>query len=163
MGMLEDFFLGAPHNDMERLLDRAVGQYRIESMSDSLLDSLWETEDEELDKESKRADIAYKKAMAASLPRSSEDYERAVNDGLSFKQTGVLAAFGSHLANRVPDTREFQPRSALADRLFSGTTGRTSNPELANDLYHSVLGRGAKGAKNAARSSLGTIARIFRR
>lgn len=157
MSGFDDLFsTGNPAHD--RLLDALERRYARARITDDVTDSLWESDDEKLDREEKRLRIAsHKKALG--LPFSDEDYELATNEGLSFSQKGAVATFGKHIADRIPSPGFLQPPSArgLMETSFPKNTAATGAMDI-------LLGDGSilrKGASHVRK--LGVISKFFGR
>lgn len=160
MSIFDRFFsTGDPKTD--KILNSLQMRYEAMQLSDQVADSLWESEDEKLDREDKRLSIAQRK-RALGLPWSDDDYEKATNDGLSFTQKGALAAFGKAAADRIPAPSFLKPSTArgLMETRFPNSTVAGPLDALLSD--GSVLRKGASNASRIA-GKLKGISRYFRR
>jgi hypothetical protein len=134
---LIDQFFGIHHgSEAEDLMDQMMGRYALfevkKDLGEKLLDKATSGgaagEDEALDRALKK--------KALGLPWK-DDLEE--DDPLLGR--GVLAAFGVKASKMMPHTPSFGSSG-------SGTLAKT--PELAGELYHSILGgpHGGRGAES---------------
>lgn len=146
--MIDDLYnIFGNQKDPDDQYSRAVALFfkkkAMADLSDTVLDALYDSEDEKLDREEKRLSIAHKR-RALGLPWSGEDYELATNEGLSFTQKGAVAAFGKHIADRIPSPGFLAPPTGrgLMETRFPNTTKVGPLDALLSD--GSIIGKGAK-------------------
>jgi hypothetical protein len=102
VGIFDDLFADAD-------LKQKIEQFGVHKAGDIAVDAMWETEDERLDHENKQLD-AYIKRKSLGLPMDSQDLEDAMNDDMSFRSKGVLAAFGRKASQMIPDPSFLKPK-----------------------------------------------------
>lgn len=149
------FSTGNPETD--KLLDALERRYAAMKLTDRVTDSMFESEDEKLNREEKRLSIAEHK-RALGLPYSDDDYENATNNGLSFTQKGAVAAFGKHLSDRIPAPGLLAAPAArgLMETRFPNKPAVGALDMLLSD--GSILSKGAANVRK-----LRGIAKFFRR
>ena len=137
--------------DLEKTIHRTGWQRRfhtgqgIERAGESLTDSMFHGHDEE--DLNRKLEIAMKK-HALGIPYDEDE----LTGGKSFRNKGILAAFGIHAAGKIPNPKFLKPAakssSSLLGSLFSGIKEETT------------LGAATHGGSSSGGS---TLARILRR
>lgn len=156
--MLTDFFLDEPTTENEKLVSDALKRYfTYQSEADigkKVGDYVFGGDDRE-EGELRRRDLKLgiqQKRRALGLPQDDEDYDEAVNDGLAFKNKGVLAAFGIKASEKMPDPSFLRPK-------LGAITSHEPPSSMINSLLGSVLGVGGKKYAGIP----GTVGRFIRR
>jgi hypothetical protein len=158
MSVFETMF--EPESDQEkaqgRFIDKALSTYYKWKMADRVLDAgLDKLGGPSLDEVEKRLSIRTKK-KALGLPYDDDDYETATNEGLSFSQKGAVAAFGKHIADRVPAPDFLNPSKARG-------LMETSFPKTASGAFGALLSSGISTAGGKYGRGISGIAKFFGR
>lgn len=139
--------------DPQRFFGAAFGQYAkyktLSELGDEAMERLIPSKKKKLERINAELEVQMKR-RALGLPWSDDVYEDATNNDLSFKQKGVVAAFGNHVSKLVPEPGFLTPKGGrgLLETSFPKTTKLAdagsfllSSGLRAGGKYGSAIGR----------------------
>lgn len=144
MGVIDSIFgIKDPTDPATLMADQLMRRYALLQASEGLAEKIFKKSDDE-DELDKKLDTNIKK-KSLGLPLDSDLYEKATNDGLSFRTKGVLAAFGVKASKLIPDPTLLTPH-------YSDTFGKAGN----------LLREISRGSPNGG-GSVSIISKLLRR
>jgi hypothetical protein len=126
-----------PATNEGRIAADLMASYQKHRALEEGVDWLVDTEDETLNREDKRLGIAMKR-RALGLPMTSDDYERAQNEGRPYA-TSMTTLAGRHVSQLIP---EMTPGAAAGAKM----PWASSAPAMERGVINALTGIGGKYA-----------------